>query len=232
MNVIGYARVSTQGQVDEGVSLQAQEERIRSYCELHGFELTEIVADAGLSGKSIGIRPGLQRILSTAEKGQLQAVVTYKLDRLGRSTLEVLEMVELCDKKDVALHSISEKLDTGSAIGRFVLRTLASLAEMERDLVSERTTAILESKRSRGEKTGGCVPFGYSATEELRDGRSIKVLIPDAEEQKILALIRRLKKKGNSYRAIAVELNRRGHTTKQGQPWTHVQVSRALKAAA
>lgn len=233
MRAAGYIRVSTEEQSREGVSLEMQITKIRQYCELNELELVGIYGDPGISGKSIKARPGIQAVLEMVDRKRIDHVVVYKLDRLARNTIETLEMVERMDKKSVSLHSISEKLDTQSAIGRFVVRTLASLAEMERDQVSERTTGALQSKRARGEKTGGDCPFGYDFQEVTRPGtdKPLKVLVENPEEQEIVARIRNLKAKGHSFRAIAAEQNSDGLVTKQGKTWTHRQIARVYEYA-
>ena len=149
MNAIGYVRVSTHWQAEEGISLDLQRAKIEAYCNLHDWVLTEVIADEGISAKNLK-RPGMQKLLAKVDTGQVAAIVVYKLDRLSRRTRDILELVERFDRADVGFHSIQESLDTKSAIGRFVLRTLASLAEMERDLISERTTDAMQHLKASG----------------------------------------------------------------------------------
>jgi site-specific DNA recombinase len=225
MRAIGYIRVSTEEQSREGVSLEMQTAKIRAYAELNDIELVGIYGDPGISGKSIKARPGVQAVMDLVARKRIEHVIIYKLDRLARNTVETLEMVEAMDKASVALHGITEKLDTQSAIGRFVVRTLASLAEMERDMISERTTAALQSKKANGQRVGE-IPFGYALAD---DGIHLE---EDEMEQEIIERIHNLKGKGYSFRGIADELNRDGYQTKKGKSWTHRQVSRILKEAA
>jgi site-specific DNA recombinase len=220
---VGYIRVSTEEQSREGVSMEMQAAKIRAYCDLNDLELIGIVEDAGISGKSIKARPGIQTVLNMVTARKVDAVIVYKLDRLSRNTVETLNMVSLIDKSDVALHSITEKLDTQSAICRFVVRTLASLAEMERDLISERTTAALQCKKANGEKTGGFDPYGYRSVE----GK----LVADITEQQVLNRIKALRAAGESTRAIARKLHEEGLTTRKGTQFSQSQIMRILKAA-
>ena len=163
MRAVGYVRVSTEEQSREGVSLDTQAAKIRAYADLHDMDLVGIIEDAGISGKSIKARPGIRAVLEMVKARKVDAVIVYKLDRLARNTIECLEMAKLMDKSGCAEHSISEKLDTQSALGRFFFTLTASLAEMERGLISERTKAALAQKRANGEKTGGDCPYGYKA---------------------------------------------------------------------
>ncbi len=220
----GYIRVSTQEQAQEGVSLSMQAEKIKAYCALNDLTLVGIYGDPGISGKSIKSRPGIQAVLSLVKAKRISAVVVYKLDRIGRNTVETLDIAKRMDKAGVALHSITEKLDTQSALGRFFFTMTASLAEMERALIAERTSSALALKRSKGEKTGGFCPYGYRSVE----GK----LVPDADEQRLIKRIKTLRRKGYSYQRIADTLTEKGIFTRKGTRFQATQVSRILKRAA
>jgi site-specific DNA recombinase len=222
MTAIGYVRVSTEDQAKEGVSLDNQKSKIEAYCQLKDLELTEVVEDAGISAKNLR-RPGVQRVLNLARKKQVDAIVVYKLDRIFRSTTDALETTKLFEKWGVSFHSIEETLDTQSAMGRFFFTLTAALAEMERHIIGERTKAALSHKRSRNEKTGGDVPYGYDLT-------SAGILIENDTEQRVIETIRRLNKDGYSLRRICRELEKEGHLTKRGNPIWHPQtISDILK---
>jgi len=126
----------------EGVSLEAQQERIRAWVTANGYELGEIHFDAGMSGKRADNRPGLQAALADVcrERG---ALVVYSLSRLARSTKDAIGIAERLDRAHADLVSLTERIDTTSATGKLVFRILAVLSEFERDLISERTTTVL-----------------------------------------------------------------------------------------
>jgi site-specific DNA recombinase len=145
MKTIGYIRVSTDEQAREGISLDNQRAKIGAYCKLHGLELAGIIEDEGKSAKDLN-REGMKAIIGLIQKRGFEAVVVYKLDRLSRKVLDTLTLIELMEKQGVAFHSISEKIDTRTAMGRFFLNIMASLAQMERDLISERTRDALRHK--------------------------------------------------------------------------------------
>lgn len=216
---IGYTRVSTEGQVMDGVSLAAQEAKIRAWATANDYGELAMYTDEGVSGKRADNRPGLQEALRAARRGDV--LVTYSISRLSRSTRDMLSIAEDLDRRGVDLVSMSEKIDTTSAAGKMVFRLLAVLAEFERDQVSDRTRFALAHKRQRQEKTGGGVPFGYDATA---DGR----LVANEAEQEIIALVFELRGRGHSLAGIARELNRRGAATKEGAAWKAVQVKRVL----
>ncbi len=222
MVAIGYVRVSTEDQAKEGVSLDNQKSKIEAYCQLKDLQLSEIIEDAGISAKNLK-RPGVQRVLKLSKKKQIDAVVVYKLDRIFRSTVDALETTKMFEKWGVSFHSIEETLDTQSAMGRFFFTLTAALAEMERRIIGERTKAALSHKRSRNEKTGGDVPYGY-------DLSPAGILIKNDSEQKVIRLIRQLDKDGMSLRKICRELEKLEYPTKRGNSIWHPQtISKILK---
>lgn len=224
MKAIGYVRVSTQGQVVDGVSLEAQRAKIKAWADLNGYDEVVIYEDAGISGKRAGNREGLQEALKSIKVGD--ALVVYSLSRLARSTKDTIEISETLQKKDADLVSISEKIDTTTAAGKMVFRMMAVLNEFERDQVSERTKAALQHKKAKREKTGGDVPFGYNVDDTGH-------LIENKAEQKAIRLIKSLKSKGYSLRAICRELEAEGHKTKRGKAkWNPKTISAILKRAA
>jgi len=221
---IGYVRVSTAEQANEGVSMEAQRAKIQAWCDANGYELAAVYTDAGISGKRADNRPELQRALKAASRGS--ALVVYSLSRLSRSIKDAIDVEAGLVKRGSILVSLSEQLDTTTASGRLSFHIYCSIAQHEREVIGERTKLALAHIRANGQKTGGCVPFGY---ELAADG---KTLTPNEAEQEAVAIIRELRASGLSYRAIANELNARELSTKQGATWKPIQVSRALKQAA
>lgn len=205
-----------------------QRAKIEAYCELNDLHLVEIVEDAGISAKDIKGRPGFRRALDMVYAGNAEALVVWKLDRAFRSTQDALAVAEEFNRNGKGLHSITEKLDTTSAIGEFFFTLMASLAQMERKLIGERTSAALQRKKEKGERVGQ-IPFGFQLTD---DGVQLE---PDLDEQNVIEAIHSFKNEGMSHRAIARTLNQTGLRTKAGMSWTHVQVGRVvrqMKAAA
>jgi site-specific DNA recombinase len=209
---VAYIRVSTDGQAADGISLDAQAAKIEAYCALNDLPLLETYTDAGISAKRADNRPALQDALQAIREGRANALVVYKLDRLARCTIDALEIAQQLDRHGASLHSLNEKLDTGSAMGRFFFTLVASLAEMERGIIAERTAAAHAHKRSKGQATGHA-PFGWQLA---KDGSTLE---PVPTEQETLGLIQAMKAEGKSLRIIAETLNNQGRKTKQGQPW-------------
>lgn len=216
-----YIRVSTDGQVNDGVSLDAQQAKIEAWCFANDITLGAVFVDAGISGKRADNRPQLQAALS-AVCNDGGVLVVYSLSRLARSTKDTIAISEQLGKAGADLVSLSEKLDTTSAAGKMVFRMMAVLAEFERDQVSERTCSAMAHKKSKGERVGE-IPFGYDLSA---DGIT---LIENADQLKSIDLIHSLNRKGYSLRAIAEALDNAGVTTKKGaRTWNHKTVSNIL----
>lgn len=216
--VIGYCRVSSAEQASEGLSLQMQQDKIRQYANLHDLELVDIITDAGISAKNISGRPGLTKALDMVMNGNVDGLVSWKLDRVFRSLLDATTTLEQFKRLNKRLVLISEMIDTGSAMGEFVYNLFASLAQLERRLTGERTKSVLESKKSRKEHVGK-PKYGYTP-----EG---KFLACNAEQQIVIQKVRDMSK-SMSCRAIARSLNEQGIMTKQAKSWTHVQISAIL----
>lgn len=120
--------------------------------------------------------------------------------------------------------SVAESLDTGSAAGRLVMNIFGSLAQWERETISERTRDALAHKKARMEFVGNC-PYGFRRSQ---DGKNVEL---DPREQRVRKTITRLREQGQSLRQIAAYLNRERRFTRSGSPWQHCYVARVLKSA-
>jgi len=223
--VVGYVRVSTDKQADHGISLEAQTAKVKEYAQLYELELVEVIEDAGASGKTLD-RPGLQRALLMLKRGEAEAIVVAKLDRLTRRVVNLGELVEryFVDGR-WALLSVNEQIDTRSAGGRLVLNVLVSVAQWEREAIAERTSAALRHKASMGEFTGGDTPYGHQLAA---DGEHLE---PNEDEQRVLQEARRLRQRKLSLRAVARALDARGMRSRTGKPFAPIQVARMLRDA-
>ena len=230
MNAIGYVRCSTQEQADSGLGLTAQAESIRAYCAMKKLVLVEIIDDPGVSGgKPLADRAGGKQLLERIKKRKADAVVLLRLDRMFRNAGDCLTTVEKWEKSGIALHVVDlggNAIDTTSAAGRFMLVVLAGAAEMERNLIRERTKSALAVKRNNGQRTGS-VPFGFDLDD---DGTT---LIPNPSEQQTSQDIQSMRDNGLSFPKIAEALTARGILTKQGNGlWNQATIRSILKRKA
>lgn len=210
MRAVGYARVSTEDQAQAGVSLEAQEEKIRAYCVAKDWDLVRVIRDEGYSAKDLN-RPGMREILSEVKERTFDVVVVLKLDRLTRSVRDLGYLVEdVFGRNGVAFSSLQDNFDTSTANGRLVMNILATIAQWERDIVSERTREAMQFMKN-GLLRIGAVPFGFCLVGDHLD--------PDPEELQIVRSLVSLKRQGLSYQKIAAKLNTQGVPSKNGGKW-------------
>jgi DNA invertase Pin-like site-specific DNA recombinase len=224
MKAVGYVRVSTQEQAKGGISLDMQRAKVSSYAALEEMDLIEIVADEGISGCTIRARPGIQQVMKMVRAKEVQAIIIYKLDRLSRNTIEALQIARLMDRKGAALHSITEKLDTKSAMGRFFFTLMASIAEMERGLIRERIQAAMERKREKGEACNNNPEYGCRIVDDL--------VVPAPEEEKTIQRIRSLRTEGHTIHGIIAILSQEGTFNRKGKPFGKTQIHTIIQRMA
>src|SRR5690606_23504565 len=160
-----YARVSTEEQAKEGYSITAQLQTLRQYAQLYNWEVVEEYVDEGISGKSIKGRPAMKRLIDDVEINKFDAVLVWKISRLSRNMLDTLVILDKFEKYDVKFISYSENFDTGTPIGRLVLQIMASIAEMERNTLSENVKLSMKQRALEGQWNGGVV-FGYDTVKK------------------------------------------------------------------
>lgn len=215
---VAYCRVST---ADQGASLEAQEAMIKRYCELNELELIKVYREHGVSGGiHLSQRPQGARMLHQVEAEDIDNVITIKLDRMFRSAIDALQQTERFTKAETALHILDMQVDTSTPIGKMMLSMMASFAEMERNLISERTKAGLQH-RKRNKQAYTHTPYGYD--------RVGKNLLPNEQEQANIGVMQQLRDNGISYRGICSYLSEEGIFTKTGKPkWTPATVRNVL----
>lgn len=219
-----YIRVSTNEQVQGGVSLKDQEEKLQAYCKLQGLEVITVIREEGISAsKHLQDRPGGSELLQLLKNGKADHVIALKLDRLFRDAEDALRESRAWDKANIALHLVDmggQSLNTSSAMGRFFLSMMSSFAELERNLISERTAAALQYKKAH-RKAYSPVPYGYTREEDS--------LQEDAGELQTIQDIFAWRAEGWTLRKIAAELTAQGRPTKKGGKWHACTVNYIIK---
>ena len=196
-----YARVSTQLQVNDGVSLDVQERQLKAAAEIAGYTNFELIKEEGRSGKSISGRPVLRDALGRLDSGEAEALFVTRIDRLARSTKDFLSIIDRANTNKWRLVMLDLNLDTSSYQGRFVVTIMSALAEMERGIIAERQKDVHKDRRERG------IVWGKDMGPMNKTSDDIKQRV-NAE-----------KSAGRSYRAIADGLNRDGVPTQNGGKW-------------
>ena len=205
-----YARVSTQMQVNDGMSMEAQEKTLRNAAEFSGFMSVEILLEEGRSGKSISGRPVLRDALSRLDKGDAHALIVTRIDRLARSTTDFLSIVDRAAKNNWRLVLLDLNLDTSTYQGRFVTTIMSALAEMERGIIAERQKDVHKHRRDSGQVWG--VDLGP------------KKRIPEAVLNRIYAE----RVAGQSMNGIARILNAEGVPAAYGGKWSASSIKYVL----
>jgi DNA invertase Pin-like site-specific DNA recombinase len=207
MQVLGYVRVSTEEQGLSGAGLEAQRAAIVAECKRRGWQLVEVVEDVGYSAKDLR-RPGIKAALEVLERGEAGALVVAKLDRLSRSMLDFTAVMARAQKQGWALVALDCAVDTTTPAGEAMANVLATFAQFERRLISQRTKEALAVKRAQG------VQLGRPRTMPANVRRKIQ----------------REHEKGRSLSQIARRLNNAGVPTAHGgAAWYASTVRAALQ---
>ena len=171
MRVLGYVRVSTEEQSDSGAGLEAQRRAIEAECLRRGWQLLEVVEDAGFSAKDLK-RPGIQEALRVLEEGDAKALVAAKLDRLSRSMIDFPALMATAQKQGWALVALDCAVDTTTPAGEAMANVLATFAQFERRLISQRTREALAVKKSQGVRLGRPTTMPTKVVNRIRRERA------------------------------------------------------------
>lgn len=211
---VGYLRVSTEEQAAGGYGLDAQERAVRAFAASQGCTLVDVIVDAGVSGAGAPeTRPGFARVLELAAAGDCAVLLVWKFDRLARHLVHAVRTAHrLQEEYGVVLRSVTEPIDTATAIGQMIFAVLAGMAQQEREAITARTLGGKKEKSRRGGFAGGAAPLGYA-----RDREGGLCLEP--AEADIVARIFALRQAGHTLQEIARQLNDAGAPTKRGGRW-------------
>ncbi len=216
-----YIRVSTHWQVDKD-SLQVQRRELIAYAEMVlGISDYVIFEDPGYSAKNTD-RPEYQHMMDRLRTGEFSHLLVWKIDRISRNLLDFAQMYQELKDLGVTFVSKNEQFDTSSAIGEAMLKIILVFAELERNMTSERVTAVMLSRANNGQWNGGRIPYGYTYNKEnqtflINDKESavVKTIFNQYEEYQSLLYIVRL-------------LNQKSITTRAGNPWSATTVHKIL----
>jgi len=220
-----YVRVSTDEQVQEGFSVRAQTEKLKTYALLKDWEIFDLYADEGISGKNIVDRPAINRLIEDIQNGKVNNVLVFKVDRLTRSTKDLIELVDLFEDCNCAFNSLTESIDTDTPSGRMFLKIIGIFAEFERENLVTRLKLGFERKVKEGYTlANSTLSYGYIKPK----GQKIQTIEPD--EAKIVKEIFSMYLDENmSMNGIAQTLNVRGIPTKMNAPmWDMTTIKRLL----
>lgn len=216
-NVSLYLRVSGPEQAEKGYSLDAQEYQLREHCKQRGYTIYRVYIDAGISGKGVLERKGLQSLLHDAKEHKFDGVIVWKMSRLARNLKDLLEIEQLFVEHNIFLKSMSESIDTSTAHGRLGLQMLGAMSEMERSVIMENTKLGRQRRSQLGNYCGARI-FGYDVISKAvcsEKGFSSNLVINELESE-IVKNIFQWYAEGLGLKAIVNQLNKAGMKSKKG----------------
>lgn len=178
-----YPRVSTEDQSRFGHSLDEQEDRLKKLCEFKGYEIYKVYREEGVSAKTTN-RPSFKEMIQDMKDGKINKIIVYKLDRLTRSIKDLETICTLLEEYNCDLESVAEEINTGNANGKFFIRMLTILAQLEIERCSERTKFGLVGAAKKGHISGQ-PPLGYT-----KKNKSKKIFIDDIEAEVVRHIFR------------------------------------------
>ncbi len=215
-----YIRVSTEDQAREGFSLGEQEEKLRQLCKYKGFEIFKVYKDAGISAKDMKNRPAFQTMLEDMKNGLINYIVAYKLDRVTRSVRDLEVLISTLEKYHCYLLCDRDDVNTSTANGRFFVRMLTVLSQLEIEIVLERTKFGLNGAIKAGHIPGKC-PLGYYRAQD-------KTLKIDNATKDIVVRIFEMYLGGKSYQTIANILNKEKVLYPEVKHWIDSSINRII----
>ena len=216
-----YIRVSTRYQVDKD-SLEVQRRELKAYSEMIlGISDYVVFEDPGYSAKNTD-RPDYQRMMDRLQTGEFSHLLVWKIDRISRNLLDFAEMYSALKRYGVTFVSKNEQFDTSSAVGEAMLKIILVFAELERQMTSERVTAVMLSRAGVGKWNGGRVPYGYQY-DKASDTFSV-----NEYESKVLKMIFDLYEQYHSTLYVTTYLNNKGLKTRAGKDWSTIAVHKML----
>lgn len=218
-----YVRVSTEEQALNGFSIRAQIDKLTSYCKIKDWEIYDIYEDNGVSGKNIKDREELKRLILDIKNKRVNNVLVYKIDRLTRSTKDLIELIDLFNENNCSFNSLTESIDTLSSTGRMFIKIIGIFAEFERENIVERVKIGLERKVKEGYTIASKnVSYGYTKEK----GEKIQSI--NSYEAYIVKRIYNLYLENYTFTAIANYLNKYNIKTKNNKNWTYKTVKLVL----
>ena len=196
MKAAMYIRVSTDKQASEGNSLEVQEEKLRKFCNMHGWEVYQLYADKGISGKDTE-RPQFQLLMQDAREKKFDVVAVAKLDRFGRSLRDLINSIHELNQLGIQFSSINDNINTTTPNGKLLFHVLGAFAEFERQIIRERMMTGIAKSRELG-RIIGRVPTGYKTVN--------KTVVIDTEKADLVKNIFQAYAVGKSLWRIAKEL--------------------------
>lgn len=201
---VAYLRVSTEEQARKGISLDFQKSLIKNWAAAKEWELVDIIRDPGSSGKNLK-RPGIQQVMKMCREDEIDTVIIYKLDRLSRRIKDMVDVVEVLERHKVDLSSVTESLDTSTAMGRMFFWMMTVIGALERERIGERVSDARLYREQKGEWTGR-LPHGYELAFDDKGVRVKGKLVVNPKKFRQYKTAKEIWETGTGVRPVAEKL--------------------------
>lgn len=214
-----YIRVSTDEQAKSGYSIEAQKKNLTEYSKRKELSFVDYYIDSGFSGAKLE-RPELQRLIGDVDKGLIDSVIVWRMDRLSRKMKHLLHLLDLFEKNEVKFYSMTESFDAGTPVGKLLINMLGSIAEFERESIIQRISAVIETRKLKKKLPLGQPPLGYKVEQNK--------FVKDRDAH-IVERIYEMYLYGYKPKQIATVLNQEGYRTKDNNIFTRASIWRIIK---
>lgn len=209
----------------DSISIEQQEE----YCKLRIVgETFKIYKDKGYTGANIN-RPEFEAMMNDVQKGAINKVIVYKVDRISRSLQDFVNIYSDFEKYNVAFESCSEQFDTSTAMGKATLQIIMVFAELERNMIQKRVKDNFYERGKKGIFLAGVAPYGFDKIPTVIEGINTHMLKENKEQSKVVKFIYNEYAVNKSIGSVVKTLNAKGYKTNRGSNFSSTAVSRILR---
>lgn len=214
-----YTRVSHDNQVEDGSSLDNQDDRIKKFCELHNYQIVGSFSDPGVSGRKFENRPDFMKMIKMVEKHQTDVVIVYSLSRFGRNVKDTLKWISYLESRGVSFYTLDFQIDTTTSHGKLMLQMMAAFAEFESNQRGELIQSVMKYLKKEQKVYCGPTPLGF----DKKDGK----LVVNEDEMTLVRKIFLWKPKFSNS-TIATMCNDSGYQTKKGKKFYHTTIEKIV----
>lgn len=230
MKLIGYCRVSDIKQKDEGHSIDAQKDIIKVYCDKKGYDLVDTYSEQVSGSTKCLDRIEFKKVIDDLNNNKADGIVVTKFDRLSRNLKDMVNIIDDYFKDQYLIHFVDfDHVDLSTPEGMFQLNLFSSFAQLERSMIAKRTKNVLDFKKSKNEKLGGFIPWGFKIDEKIINNKIVKCLVNNKDEMDLIDELKLLKESGKTYKDLVKILVDRDIKNRNGVvKWQPIQICRML----
>jgi DNA invertase Pin-like site-specific DNA recombinase len=214
-----YTRVSHDNQVEDGSSLDNQDDRIKAFCHLNNYEIVNSFSDPGVSGRKFENRPDFMRMIKMVDKHETDVVIVYSLSRFGRNVRDTLKWISYLESRGVSFFTLDFQIDTTTSHGKLMLQMMAAFAEFESNQRGELIQSVMKYLKKEQKVYCGPTPMGFDKVEG-------NLVINENEMNTVRQIFEWHAEM--SYSAIATKCNNFNFQTKKGKKFHHTTIEKIV----